>query len=138
MIVFMSGVAALVMGTSGKIVKETTFQYQREQAILLAKSYTEFAIMAASANSDRVNNCLNTINGTFTQGGGYTITVNLSYLLANTATASCANILNATDANITTAGSPINIMVDVYVRYNDLDNPGRNPLTYHRRTLQKI
>ncbi len=133
-IFMMAGVSALVLGTAGKIIKETTSQYQKEQAVLLAKSYTELAIMAVSANSNRAGNCLDTINGSFADGGGYTITTNISYIgsaIVNT----CTNVLSST---VTTAESSLNIVVDIYVRYTDLDNPTGYPITYHRRTLQKI
>ncbi len=138
-IVIMSTVTALVMGTAGKIVKETTAQYQKEQAVLLAKSYTELAIMAVSANKDRnvTGNCLDTINGTFTEGGGYTIVTEISYILGPGVTTTCTNILNA-GAPAVTPESALNIIVDVYVRYKDLDNSSGNDITYHRRTLQKI
>ena len=49
-IVLMASVAVFIMNLSGKMVKETTTQYQREQAILLSKSYTEYAVMAVTAN----------------------------------------------------------------------------------------
>ena len=141
-IVLMSSVAALVMGTAGKIVKETTTQYQKEQAVLLAKSYTELAIMAVSANADRsITNCLETVNGDFAGGidnpGGYSVTTEISYIFSNTVTQACnaPHVLTATgnsDKNAT------NIIVDVYVNYKDLDNVNDTNITYHRRTLQKI
>ena len=130
----MAGVTALVMGTAGKIIKETTAQYQKEQAVLLAKSYTELAIMAVSANKNRTGNCLDTINGSLADGGGYTTTTQISYIIDDTTT-NCSNVFaNSIDTN----ESKLNIMVDVYVRYKDLDNPSGNDITYHRRTLQKI
>ena len=138
-IVLMSSVAALVMGTAGKIVKETTTQYQKEQAVLLAKSYTELAIMAVSANSDRTANCLDTINGDFAGGidnpGGYSVTTEISYILSDMGT-NCTNVLNT--AAVITPKSETNIIVDVYVSYKDLDNVNDTNITYHRRTLQKI
>ena len=141
-IVLMSSVAALVMGTAGKIVKETTTQYQKEQAVLLAKSYTELAIMAVSANSSRsAANCLETVNGDFAGGltnpGGYSVTTEISYIFENTVSQTCSASHVLTSAVITPK-SETNIIVDVYVRYKDLDNVNDTNITYHRRTLQKI
>ena len=137
-IVIMSSVAALVMGTAGKIVKETTTQYQKEQAVLLAKSYTELAIMAVSANANRDTDCLDTINGNFEGGsttdGGYTVRTEISYI-GDANITSCANVLSST---VVTTKSLLNIIVDVYVTYQDLGNPNNTDITYHRRTLQKI
>ena len=131
-ILLMGFVGAMVMSLSGKMVKETTTQFQREQAILLAKSYTEYAIMAVMANDRATVDCLDTINGHY---GNFDIRVHIAYL-SNTATdvSKCSNVLSNT---IATLGSPLNIIVDVYVRYPDFDNSAMN-MTYHKRTLQKI
>jgi len=133
-IVLMASVGAFVMSLSGKMVKTTTTQFQREQAMLLAKSYTEYAIMAVMSN-DRNNtgNCLNTITGNALRA--YNITVNISYIGSFAEVKTCNNILSQA---VVTPESSINFIVDVYVRYNDLDNPAGAPITYHKRTLQKI
>ena len=132
-IVIMASIGVFVMSLSAKMTKSTTAQYQREQAMLLAKSYTEFSIMAVMSN-DVSTHCLDTIRGTAL--GNYTITAHISYIGNSTRIpASCTNILSNA---VLTPGSPINIIVDVYVRYNDPDNPGGAQLTYHKRTLQKI
>ena len=134
-IVLMATVAMLTMSVSGKIVKETTAQYQREQAILLANSYTEYAVMAVTAN-DRTVNCLNTIKGTY---NGYSARIEISYI----GTAAIIGTCGARQLDIVTAGnkSPLTIIVDAYIDYDDLDNPsgsGVPNITYHRRTVQKI
>jgi len=135
-IVVISSIGAFVMNLSGKIVKETTTQYQREQSMLLAKSYTEYAIMAVTANDHNSSNCLNTINGT-ALGGHYTIRADITYMGRNF-DSSCARVI-ADD--VATPKSPLNIIVDVYVRYQDPDHPAGSSapwITYHKRTLQKI
>jgi len=138
-IVFMATVAAFIINLSGKMVKETTVQYQQEQAVLLAKSYTEYAIMAVTANEHNSSNCLNTITGNFGDDGNgnplYSINVDISYI-GNNLHANCDRVLNANV--IVTPNSPLNIIVDVTVNYPDLDHPDNLNLTYHRRTLQKI
>ena len=132
-IVLMATVAAFIMNLSGKIVKETTAQFQREQSMLLAKSYTEYAIMSVTANEHNTSNCLNNISGTY---GIYNIDVNISYIGDTNLHANCRTLSNA----ITTDKSPLNIIVDVFVSYDELDHPSSTPpqITYHRRSLQKI
>ncbi len=144
MIVLMSTVAMFVMGLSGKLIKETTAQYQREQAILLANSYTEYAVLAVTGN-DREIDCLEKINGlvgdatTANPNNGYRIRTHISYIGIDNATgiANCAGTrkLGFVGANSST---PLTIIVDAYVDYKDFDNPTGPDLVYHRRTVQKI
>ena len=137
-ILIMASVGAMVMSLSGKMVKETTSQFQREQSMLLAKSYTEYAIMAVMANDrSAAGNCLTTINGNFNT---YAITVNIAYIGNDGTTPGSDDTLQLCAANaiasiVVTPQSPLNIIIDAYVSYPD-DN-GQN-ITYHRRSLQKI
>jgi hypothetical protein len=146
MIALMASVALYVMGLSGKIVKETTTQYKKEQAVLLAKSYTELAIMTVTAN-DRTatGNCITDINATVgsndpeSSGIGYKVTTHIAYIGANADINSCAgtSILD----NPSAGNNDLNIIVDVYVEYKDIvqeDITASPWITYHRRTLQKI
>jgi len=142
-VLLMAAVGAMVMSLSGKMVKETTTQFQKEQAILLAKSYTEYAVMAVSANSDRLNNCINTIQNNPEAPpilGLYTIKINISYLSNNNSlppnlkTSNCPTLID----NIKDPKSPLSIIVDAYVKYKDPDNRNNQTITYHRRSLQKI
>jgi hypothetical protein len=151
-IVIMATVAVLVLNMAGKIVKETTAQYQKEQAMLLAKSYTEYAIMSVMSNdrSATGNDCIENINGRIgdnvNTGQGYLINTRIAYIADNNArvgTCDATRILD--DTGIVTPESALNIIVDVYVRYRDPDHPNITTapntvpwVTYHRRTLQKI
>ena len=131
-VVLMATVAAFIMNLSGKMVQGTTVQFQREQSMLLAQSYTEYAIMAVTANEHNNTGCLNRITGTY---GVYNIQADISYI-GNDLDGSCARVLN-TNA-IATVKSPLNIIVDVFVRYQDPNHPDDLNVTYHRRSLQKI
>ena len=62
-IVLMSTVGILVMNLAGKTVDETRAQYQREQSALLAKSYTEYAILAVMSNDRNNTDCIEDIDG---------------------------------------------------------------------------
>ena len=143
-IVLMATVSILVMSLSGKMVKETTAQFQREQAILLAKSYTEFAVMAIGAN-DRAINCLTQIDGNniirSEAQGGFQARVRISYI-GDASVNSCGTVGTRIFSNtVATPETPINAIIDVYVEYKDFDHhdAANAPwITYHRRTLQKI
>ena len=134
-IVLMATVAVFIMNLSGKMVKETTVQYQREQAMLLAKSYMQYAVLAATANEQNSSACLDSISGGFGGANGYQVDVNISYIGdSNLASGSCTRKLSTS----VTAKSPLNIVVDVFVRYPDLDHPDDLNMTYHSRRLIKI
>ena len=140
-IVLMATVAAFIMSLAGKMVKETTAQFQREQSMLLAKSYTEYAIMAVTANEHNSSTCLNNITGGYGDIGGgnylYNINVNISYIGDSNLDANCRTLSNS----VGTLKSPLNIIVDVFVGYKDLDHPdgaSAPDITYHKRSLQKI
>jgi type II secretory pathway pseudopilin PulG len=141
-ILLMSSVAMFVMNISAKVTRETTAQYQREQAMLYAKSYTEYAIMAVMANN-RALNCLSNINATIgapNNGTGYLIEVRIAYIGNAAEIGTCATERQLS-AVVVTPGSPLNIIVDTYVRYKEPDHPdpANAPfITYHKRTLQKI
>ncbi len=141
-IVLMATVGVLVLNMTGNITKETTAQYQKEQAVLLAKSYTELAIMAVTAN-DRSVDCIEDIDGvnilgsSSSSGEGYRVRTRIAYIGSEDfSNCSGSRVLNT--VNVVTPESSLNIIVDVYVEYKELDNSTSEYITYHRRTLQKI
>ena len=142
---------------SQRITKETTVQYRAEQAALLAKSYTELAIMNV-LHYDRTakNECLYDLHGRESLAD-YNITAHISYY-GNSLPCTKnhrkfnddqvhLNVLGYSSTKFTTAdynsiepGSATAlaaVIVDVYVSYADPDHGG-NKITYSRRTLQKI
>lgn len=141
-IILMSTVAILVMSMSGKLIKETTAQYQREQAVLLANSYTEYAVLAVTGNNRAVN-CLETIKGTVgdataaNPNNGYRIRTHIAYIGMPVAIGSCSGTRKLSDSVITDS-TPLTIIVDAYVDYKDLDNLSGQNIVYHKRTIQKI
>ncbi len=139
-IIIMATVAMFVLNLSGKMVKETTTQYQREQAMLLAKSYTEYAVMAVTANDRKNDPCLYTIKGnigsTPGNGNGYRARVHIAYITVNGEEGTCSGARLLT-ASVTTLSTPLTVMIDTYIDYKDPDDT-TNWRTYHERTLQKI
>jgi type II secretory pathway pseudopilin PulG len=159
----MATVAAFVLNLSGKMVQETGTLYRQEQAALLARSYTELAVMAVM-NHDRnaTSTCVEDINGVVnglrpdgavtgssTGGSGYNVMTRI-YYIGNDLPCSNTRKLTHNGNHSTTAivsdykdASPASpdelaaIIVDVYVQYKNPDAP-THWITFHRRTLQKI
>ncbi len=142
-IVLMSSVAILIMNMSGKMVKETTAQYRQEQAILLANSYTEYAVMAVTANDRNGSSCLSTITGLVGDTAlGYDITVQIAYIGTSDEMGDCEGTRKLSDT-VANTDTPLTIIVDAYVKYKDLENSAADTndipnIVYHRRTVQKI
>ena len=145
-IFIMASVGGFILNLSGKMVQETTAQYRKEQSILYAKSYTEFAIMAATQGT-----CIRKIFGSLgesptkvQEGEGYYVEVFLQYIGDDSA---CPNKLGGL-GNITYNNSKNTaVIIDTYVHYRDPEHPNAisglawsaDPgITYHRRTLQKL
>jgi len=146
-IVAMSVISMFVLSTASKTIKMTTDQYRKEQAMFYAKSYTEYAIMAVSADA-RVNNCVRNINARIDGGAGanstgYNVRIRIFYIADNrVAPPICAaNRVLSQAVEMAIAPNqrqtPLNIIVDAYVDYRDLNDMGHQH-TYHRRSLQKI
>ncbi|MCH9741472.1 MAG: type II secretion system protein [Epsilonproteobacteria bacterium] len=147
-IVIMASLTAMIMNVTGKTIKETTQQYQKEQAMLLARSYTEQAILYAT-HYDRVGNanCVETIKSTFGDSANlYKITTNIQYIGNNDLIpVGCKGTQWATINNLG-FDATISLIIDVYVEYKDFDHPlnldadNTNDvfITFHRRTLQKL
>jgi len=156
-ILILSVVATYIFYSSASIVKEGEIQYKREQAMLLARSYTEYAVMAIMGNGDRSTaaKCLTEINAIIGKdansvdiGLGYKIKVVITYIGNKKYIQNCsrvAAILNDPPADPDT----LSAIIDVYVQYRDYkndklysgtaDEKQRVPWqTYHRRSIQKI
>ena len=157
-IVIMASVSALIMNITGKTIKATTQQYQKEQAQLLARSYTELAILYVMHYDRATNtNCLERITDHFGDTtNGYDILININYLgndillddcnktiLADGTVGTASNTTNTAtwaDNAVINGGinSTISLIVDTYITYKDFDDPSNRDITFHRRTLQKL
>jgi len=140
LIVIMSTVAILVFSLSGKMLKSTTIQYRTEQAALLARSYTEAAVMEViNHNRDTTGKCIQTIDGivkgivpgsapsasaSSLNGQAYKVHTRI-YYIGEGLPCTASLILNGTsnivsDYNNTGAGDALAaIIVDVSVQYKD-------------------
>ena len=149
-IILMSTITALIMNTTSKVIKETSAQYRNEQSRLLAKSYTELAIMAVMGH-DRSVNCVEHIDANISTlqigqpnpaggniaNGGYVVDVDIQYIGNNFPLDTSCNVLN--DQPLSSPEGP-HMIIDVYVKYRDpyLTVAAQQDITYHRRTLQKL
>lgn len=135
-IIIIATIAVTTLSTASMTARDTVNAHTREQALLLAQSATEFAVMAMQAhqyNDTGGNNCLERINLAYP---GYTITVNL-YYIDNSLGCSAANDIGGVALGInpyTGLGNSHMALVDVTVRSITGDLP---PVVYNRRTLQK-
>jgi hypothetical protein len=156
-ILILSIVATYIFYSSASIAKEGEIQYKREQAILLARSYTEYAVMAIMGNSDRssANKCLTQINAiigkdenSVDMGLGYKIRVVITYIGNQKYIQNCSRIA-ASLQDPPTDPDTLSAIIDVYVSYRDWNNDRLyngtatqkkdvSWQTYHRRSIQKI
>jgi len=139
-IIIMATVSSLIMNVTGKTVKETTQQYQKEQAQLLARSYTELAILNV-LHYDRSADCLENITDHFgaTGNDGYDINITIKYIGQNAALSNCSATNTIAMLNgITKFDNTVSLVIDTYITYKDFDDPQKRNISFHRRTLQKL
>jgi len=147
-IVIMASITSLIMNITGKTIKATTQQYQKEQAQLLARSYTELAILYV-IHYDRTVDCLESITDHFgaTGDNGYDVRINIKYIGNATLLPNCSKSIDIDGDLGSTAtwsdtdvgfNSTISLIIDTYITYKDFDDPSNRDITFHRRTLQKL
>jgi type II secretory pathway pseudopilin PulG len=142
-IVIMGTLTTLIMNVAGKTMKATTQQYQKEQATLLARSYTELALLYVSSyDRSASGDCLQTIVGDYGEPNNlYKIQTEIRYIGKASELVGCGRTIPTTPLFNKGTGfdETMSIIVDVYIRYKDFDDltTDRN-VTFHRRTLQKL
>ncbi len=117
---------SLMIGLSSATTKETSDIYLKQQAELLLKSSTEFALMAVSGHNNNTD-CVETVK---INSGNFVSNVDIWYL-GRGLPASCGHILNN---NVATDDSNLTVIVDVTVEDTGL---ATEPIRLHRRTIQK-
>jgi len=125
---------SLMVTLSSASLKSTTDIYLKEQAELLARSSVEYALLAISGH-DNNSSCIENINIKYPNNTTPTHEANLTiYYFYSGAPANCNHVL---DDNISTKESNLTALIDVVVSV-DMNNTGiTEPITIHRRTLQK-
>jgi len=151
MILILATIGGFIMNLSGKIIQETTIQYRKEQAILYAKSYTEFAIMAASSTqcTKKITAYLDGTPSEVKAGKGYYVVVYMYYIgkLDPPSAKPCTNRLHRSSILGDISARNNIIVINTYVHYRDPDSIeakakvpwGTNSgITYFRRTTQRL
>lgn len=128
--IIMATLMLYMLGATTETAQRTTNDYLQEQAQLIAKSATEYAILKVSGH-DRATGCLNSFTATY-PSAELDVTVDISYFGFG-AIAGCDNIVS----NIQTPESNGTMLIDVYVQSNSSLNLDE-PIRFHRRTLQKL
>ena len=147
-LVILAGILATMMNMTSVTTKRTEHMYFKEQAQLLARSATEFALLAISGhNRAATGNCVTNINSQFPVGNGavpyFDINTTIRYIgVQGIASPTCTNYITTPFAS----GNPVSpesegtVMIDIYVSSIDTGANGLNlgqSIRYHRRTLQK-
>ncbi|MRJ02893.1 MAG: hypothetical protein C6I05_05525, partial [Epsilonproteobacteria bacterium] len=126
-IMALATIAALIISLQGTTTQKTTDVFLHNQAKLIAKSATGYAILAISAHSIKDNgNCIKKIDLTFNKI--YDVHIAIRYL-GSDFPSSCPML----DNSIETRESNATAIIDVLVEVNDPTFP---PVTYVRRSLQ--
>ena len=136
MMVLIGTLMSLMLSFTTTSVKQTGDIYLKEQAQLIARSATEYALLKISGNNWSAGECINNINSELNSYKGFDIDLKL-YYFGNTlpvwdGTKGCKNIL---DNNIYTNESNGTVLIDVIVSITDPAT--REKIRFHKRTIQK-
>jgi len=139
-LVIMAGIMATMMNIATLGNKRTEHLYFKEQAQLLAKSATEFALLTISGHNRAGGSCIQTITTQFPAGNPYyNINTTIRYIGLEDLGGTCrtASAINAASvvSTIQTTQSIGTVLIDV--RVNTINTGLNETIAYHRRTLQK-
>lgn len=134
-LILVATISALTLSFSAQSVKQTSDVFLKSQAELLAKSATEYALLAISGHEiNATNGCLENISMRYPlNDGNYTHEANLSIMyignnLPCNASAILSDSLDTNDSNLT-------VIIDTIVSTNPAIST--EPIRLHRRTIQK-
>ncbi|MCD8213775.1 MAG: hypothetical protein LUC34_07005 [Campylobacter sp.] len=128
-VVVTSSLCMLALSLSNSTMRQTGEIYLREQAELLAQGATEYAMLRILGH-DFNTGCLSSVSGRFPANNATAFlqyTVNIQYF---------GNIGNCVGIPIQTRDSAGTVMLDVFV--TSIAGRISNPISFHKRTVQKI
>lgn len=135
-LVIVAGMMAIMLNMSSLANKRTEHIYFTEQAQLLAKSATEFALLAISGHDRAVDSCIQTVTSTYPAVNPFfDITTTIRYIGLAALGGTCAT--NSFVGAIDTTQSVGTVLLDVTVTSRDNTLNLGNTIRYHRRTIQK-
>jgi type II secretory pathway component PulK len=126
----------LMMGLSSSSVKSTTDLYLKEQAEILARSGTEFALLAISGHDNRFS-CVENINIGYPSAVAAEITHDINITLQYIGNGQNCTANRELADNITTDESNLTVIIDTVVSVNQVNTGITEPIRFHRRTIQK-
>ncbi len=131
LMVLVATLMVLAYSLSSQTKKQTGDIYMQEQAQLLARSATEFALLAISGHDNHAD-CIEQINLQYPQGSPiYDINMTLYYIGNGLPCDGNHTLAN----NIATAESNGTVLIDTFISYTDTSTNER--VRFHRRTIQK-
>lgn len=144
-LVIVAGMMAIMLNMSSLANKRTEHIYFTEQAQLLAKSATEFALLAISGHNRAGDSCVQTVTSTYPDVNPFfNIDTTIRYIGLNAAagTTCLTNAyinpaLTPTPPSIITSQSEGTVLIDVYVSTIDANLNVGETISFHRRTIQK-
>jgi len=128
-IVTMATIMALSLSFSSQTTKQKTDLYLYEQATLLSKSATEYALLKIAQDGP----CTHTNDLNFQQDTIFDINISLRYIYTSPSPCSATQ----TYTTVTTPEQNGSVLMDVTVSVNDT-TVSSEPIRYFRRTLQKL
>jgi hypothetical protein len=138
-LVAITSLMTLMLSYNSQTLNQVSAIHTREQAQLLSRSATEYALLAISGH-DRsgANGCINYINSSYSPNGSkdFDINTTIRYIGLNAVGGTCNDLPGA--SIIATPESNGTIIIDTYVSVNPANvPPGAATIRYHRRTIQK-
>lgn len=130
-IVILATIMALSLALTSQTTKRTNDIYLYEQASLLAKSATEYALLKIAQENSSSDPCSYT-GENFTQDTIYDINISVHYVYTAGACSSPTQW-----ATVETAEQNGSVLIDVGVSILDT-NISTEPIRYFRRSIQKL
>jgi len=132
-IVIIATIMALSLTMTSQTTKRTNDLYLYEQAILISKSATEYALLRIADDGPCTHSTTNLLD--YTQDGIYNVQTRIKYIYDN-ATNPCSAAQTYT--TVTTPEQNGSILMDITVTVPDNINVSSEPIRYFRRTIQKL
>lgn len=135
-LLIMATIMGLMLSMTAQSTKRGVDLYFQEQAHLLAKSATEYAMLAISGH-DRVlnDNCVNQVNSQYL--GIYDINTTIRYIGFPATVYTTGDGCNRYIGDISTPESNGTVLIDVYVTLDAAAAGTTEDIRFHRRTMQK-
>jgi len=130
-IVIVATIMALSLALTTQTTKKTTDLYLYEQAVLLSKSATEYALLRIAQDGPCTHT--NDLTNFSDPSGLYTIDIKMQYVYTTNCAVAADNYFPA-GTIMSTLEQNGTVVMDVTVS----TNVGTEPIRYFRRTLQKL